>query len=79
MAADGNLNGFDLVGLRVCEVFVTGRVNETGSMIQSTTGKPVQFVIIKTTRLSVERSFRDPELVGIEFHRPCRSHGSPYL
>lgn len=48
-------------------------------MIQCKTGKPVRFEITETTRLSVERRIRDPEMIGLEFLWPRRIHGRPHL
>jgi hypothetical protein len=48
-------------------------------MILSKTGKPVRFEITETTRLSLERWIRDPEMIGLEFLWPSRIHGSAYL
>jgi hypothetical protein len=67
MAVDSKLRGCDLVGLRVHNLFVAGRVKEPTSMIQSKTGKPVRFEITETTRLSVEHWIRGPEMIGLEF------------
>lgn len=55
------------------------RVKERTSMIQSKTGKPVQFEITETTRVSLERWIGDPEMNGHEFLWPSRFHGSPHL
>jgi integrase len=79
MAVDSKLRGCDLVGLRVRDVVVAGRVKERTSMIQCKTGKPVRFEITETTRVSLERWIRDPEMIGLEFLWPSRIHGSPHL
>jgi integrase len=79
MAVDGKLRGCDLVALRVRDVFVAGHVKERASMIQRKTGKPVRFEITETTRQSLERWIRDPEMIGLEFLWPSRIHGSPHL
>lgn len=79
MAVDSKLRGCDLVGLRVRDVFVAGRVKERASVIQSKTRKPVRFEITETTQLSLERWIRDPEMIGLEFLWPSRIHGSPHL
>lgn len=67
MAVDSKLRGCDLVALRVRDVFA------------AKTGKPVRFVITETTRLSLERWIRDPEMIGLDFLWPSRIHGSPHL
>jgi integrase len=79
MAVDSKLRGCDLVALRVRDVFAAGRVKERASMIQSKTGKPVRFEITETTRQSLDRWIRDPEMIGLEFLWPSRIHGSPHL
>lgn len=79
MAVDSKLRGCDLVGLRVRDVFAAGRVNERASMAQSKTGKPVRFEITESTRVSLDRWIRDPEMIGLEFLWPSRIHGSPHL
>ncbi len=48
-------------------------------MIQRKTGKPVRFEITETTRESLERWIRDPEMIGLEFLWPSRIQGSPHL
>ena len=78
MAVDSKLRGCDLVALRVRDVYAVGRVKERASMIQSKTGKPVRFEITGTTRQSLERWIRDPEMIGLEFLWPSRMHGSPH-
>ncbi len=79
MAVDSKLRGCDLICLRVCDVFVAGRVKERASMTQSKTGNPVKFEITETTRQSLERWIADPEMLGVEFLWPSRLHGSPHL
>ncbi|WP_229583514.1 tyrosine-type recombinase/integrase [Paracoccus sp. S-4012] len=79
MAVHSKLRGYDIVGLRVRDVFVAGRVKERASMIQSKTGKPVRFEITEATRLSLERWIREPEMIGLEFLWPSRIYGSPHL
>lgn len=66
MAVDSKLRGCALVGRRVRDVFAAGRGKERTSMIQSKTGKPVQFEITDTTRLFVERRICAPEMNGLE-------------
>jgi integrase len=79
MAIDCKLRGCDLVRLRVNDVYAAGRVKDRASVTQSKTGKPVRFEITETTRLSVERWIRDPEMLGYEFLWPSRVHASPHL
>lgn len=79
MAVDSKLRGCDLVGLRVRDVFAAGRAKGRASIIQSKTGKPVRFEVTESTKLSLERWIRDPEMIGLEFLWPSRIHGSPHL
>lgn len=79
MAIDCKLRGCDLVSLRVNDVYAAGRVKERASVTQSKTRKPVRFEITETTRLSVERWIRDPEMIGCEYLWPSRVHASPHL
>ena len=50
MAVDSKLRGCDLVCLKVPHVYTAGRIKERTSIIQSKTGKPVQFEITEGTR-----------------------------
>ncbi|WP_108502623.1 tyrosine-type recombinase/integrase [Paracoccus indicus] len=79
MAIDSKLRGCDLVALRVQDVFAAGHVKERASMIQSKTGKPVRFEITDTTRQSLDRWIRNPEMIGLEFLWPSRIHWSAHL
>ena len=79
MAVDSKLRGCDLVCLKVNDVYAAGRVKERASITQSKTCKPVRFEITETTRLSVERWIKDPEMIGCEYLWPSRVHASPHL
>lgn len=79
MAIDCKLRGCDLVCLKVNDVYAAGRVKERASVTQSKTSKPVRFEITETTRLSVERWIRDPEMIGCECLWFSRIHASPHL
>lgn len=79
MAIDCKLRGCDLVCLKVNDVYAAGRVKERTSVTQSKTRKPVRFEITETTRLSVERWIKDPEMLGCEYLWPSRVHASPHL
>lgn len=79
MAIDSKLRGCDLVAAKVRDVFAAGHVKERASMIQSKTGKPVRFEITDTTRQSLDRWIRNPEMTGLEFLWPSRIHGSAHL
>lgn len=79
MAIDCKLRGCDLVCLKVNDVYAAGRVKERASVTQSKTRKPVSFEITETTRLSVERWIKDPEMIGCEYLWPSHLHASPHL
>ena len=66
MAIDCKLRGCDLVRLKVNDVYAAGRVKDRASVTQSKTRKPVRFEITETTRLSVERWIKVPEMIGRE-------------
>ena len=79
MAIDCKLCGCDLVCLKVNGVYAAGRVTERASVTQSKTRKPVRFEITETTRMSVERWIKDPEMTGCEYLWPSRVYTSPHL
>jgi integrase len=64
MAIYCKLRGCDLVRLKVNDVYAAGRVKERASVTQSKTSKPVRFEITETTRPSVERWIKEPEMIG---------------
>lgn len=76
MAVDSKLRGCDLVCLRVKDVCAAGRVKERASVTQSKTRKPVRFEITETTRLSLERWIKHPEMTGCEHLWPSRVHAN---
>jgi hypothetical protein len=45
MAVDSKLCGSDLIRLKVVDVFAAGHIRQRTSVLQSKTGKPVQFEI----------------------------------
>ena len=53
LSIDSKLRGCDLVSLRVVDLVVSGSVRERVSVIQSKTGRPVQFEVSENTRKSV--------------------------
>ena len=74
MAVDSKLRGCDLVCLRVTDVYVSGRVKERTSVLQSKTNKPVQFEITEGTRKSLTAWINDPAMVGSKYLWPGRFH-----
>ncbi len=77
MAIDCKLRGCDLVRLKVNDVYAEGRVKVRASVTHSKARKSVRFEITETTRLSVERWIKDPEMIGCEYLWPSRVHASP--
>ena len=74
MAVDSKLRGCDLVCLQVTDVYVSGRVKERTSVLQSKTNKPVQFEITEGTRKSLTAWINDPAMVGSKYLWPGRFH-----
>ena len=79
MAIDSKLRGCDLVRLEVKDVYASGRVKERTSILQSKTGKPVQFEITETTRASLEAWIGHPGMVGCPFLFPSRFHEQDHI
>ncbi|KZL18281.1 MULTISPECIES: tyrosine-type recombinase/integrase [unclassified Pseudovibrio] len=78
-AIDSKLRGCDLVRLKVVDVFVAGRMKERTSIIQSKTGKPVQFELMEGTRSALSKWIDSPEMVGSEYLWPGRFHDKPHI
>jgi integrase len=79
LAIDSKLRGCDLVRLRVVDLVVGGSVRERVSVIQSKTGRPVQFEVSENTRKSVLEWIDSPTMLGCEFIFPSRLYTSPHL
>ena len=79
LAIDSKLRGCDLVRLRVVDLAVAGAVRDRVSVIQSKTGRPVQFEVSENTRKTVLDWVASPEMLGREFLFPSRFHSSPHL
>ncbi len=79
MAVDGKLRGCDLVKLKVADVFVAEQVKERASVIQSKTGRPVQFEITEGTRNSILEWLESPAMIGSEYLWPGRFHDRPHI
>lgn len=73
--AVSKLRGYDLVRLKVSDIYAFGHVKERASILQSKTQKPVQFEITEGTRASVERWMDEPLMLGSEYLWPGRFHG----
>ena len=79
VAVDSKLRGCDLVRLRVCDVFVAGRIKERTSILQSKTQKPVQFEITEGTRKSLSSWIHHPGMTGCDFLWPSRFHEPDHI
>jgi hypothetical protein len=79
LAIDSKLRGCDLVRLRVTDLVVGGSVRKRVSIIQSKTGRPVQFEVSENTRGSVMDWVKAPEIHGRCHLFPSRFHTSPHL
>ncbi|KZK95104.1 Tyrosine recombinase XerC [Pseudovibrio sp. Ad46] len=78
-AIDSKLRGCGLVGLKVIDVSTTGRVKERTSIIQSKTGKPVQFELMEGTRSALSKWIDSPEMIGSEYLWPGRFHDRSHI
>ena len=79
MAVDSKLRGCDLVRLEVTDVFVSGRIKERTSIVQSKTKQPVQFEITEGTRKSLSHWLADPAMIGSDFLWPGRFHDPDHI
>ncbi len=78
-AIDSKLRGCDLVCLRVSDVYTAGRIKERTSILQSKTGKPVQFEITEGTRKSLQDWISHPGMTGCDFLWPSRFHAPDHI
>jgi integrase len=79
LAIDGKLRGCDLVRLKVADLVVAGVVRDRASVIQSKTGRPVQFEVSENTRRSVLKWVTSLAMLGSTYLFPSRLHSSPHL
>lgn len=78
-AIDSKLRGCDLVCLRVSDVYTAGRIKERTSILQTKTGKPVQFEITEGTRKSLQEWISHPGMTGCDFLWPSRFHATDHI
>ena len=64
LAIDSKLPGYDLVCLKVADVFAAGHVKEPASIIQSKTQKTVRFEITEATQKPLLRWIGKPLMTG---------------
>ena len=67
LAIDSKLRGCDFVRLKVADLVVGGSVRDRVSVIQSKTGRPVQFEVSENTRKSVLEWVESPTMRGCVF------------
>ena len=79
LSIDSKLRGCDLVSLRVVDLVVGGSVRKRVSVIQSKTGRPVQFEVSENTRKSVLEWVESPSMRGCGFIFPSRFYTSLHL
>ena len=79
LAIDSKLRGCDFVRLRVADLVVGGSVRDRVSVIQSKTGRPVQFEVSENTRKSVLVWVDSPAMRGYVFLFPSRLYASQHL
>lgn len=79
MAVDSKLRGCDLVCIKVSDVYAAGRIKERASIVQSKTGKPVQFEITDGTRESLREWIDHPGMLGCDFLWPSRFHAPDHI
>ena len=79
MAIDSKLRGCDLVCLKVSDVYTAGRIKERTSILQSKTGKPVQFEVTDGTRKSLREWIGHPGMTGCDFLWPSSFHAPDHI
>ncbi len=79
MAVDSKLRGCDLVHLHVSDVYLSGRVKQRTSVLQSKTKRPVQFELTEGTRKSVAAWISDPAMIGSAFLWPGRFNAPDHI
>ena len=79
MAIDSKLRGCDLVKLEVNDVCVGGRMRTRTTIIQSKTGRPVQFELTDQTRSSVQEWLETRADGADRYLFPSRFHDQPHI
>ncbi|MDU8946613.1 tyrosine-type recombinase/integrase [Ovoidimarina sediminis] len=79
LAIDSKLRGCDLVRLKVADLVIGERVRERVTVIQSKTGRPVQFEVSENTRDSIQHWIFCPEMCGCVHLFPSRLHRRPHM
>lgn len=79
MAIDSKLRGCDLVRLEVSDVCVGGRMRTRTAIVQSKTGRPVQFERTDQTRTSIQEWPKARPETAARYLFPSRFHDQPHI
>ncbi|NNK66417.1 MAG: tyrosine-type recombinase/integrase [Rhodobacteraceae bacterium] len=79
LAIDSKLRVCNLVRLKVADLVAGGSVRDRVSVIQSKTGRPVQFEVSENRRISMLTWVTSAPVLGQVFLFPSRFHGSPHI
>ena len=79
LAIDSKLRACDLVKLRLDDICLGLKVRHRATIVQKTTGRPVQFEITEQSRISVEAWLPMLRASGSRFLFPSRLHASPHI
>ncbi|MEO1543623.1 MAG: tyrosine-type recombinase/integrase [Pseudomonadota bacterium] len=79
VAIGSKLRGCDLVRLRVTDLTTSDQVRERVSVVQSKTGRPVQFELTENTRETVATWVNAPEMMRSVFMFSSRFHERPHI
>ena len=79
LAIDSKLRGCDLVRMKVSDIVIGNSVRDRASIVQSKTGRPVQFELSENTRKSVLAWVESPAMYRGDSLFPSRFQSSPHL
>ena len=79
LAIDSKLRACDLLGLRVADVSIGGRVGSRAMIMQRKTRRTVQFEITARTRETLSSWIQIANLTSTDFLYPSRCHKSVHL
>ena len=77
LAIDSKLRGCDLVKLRLEDICSGTNVRRRATIVQTKTGRPVQFEISEQSRNSIEAWLPMLRTIGSRYLFPSRLHASP--
>jgi integrase len=78
LAIDSKLRACDLVGLKIDDICIGGRVRDRATIIQKKTKRPVQFEITEQTRIALQEWLTVVPLRGGRYLFPSRLQESPH-